>query len=301
MRSDRLLTVVVLVFAWGSTFAAIKIGLESAPPLLFAGLRMVVGAFVLTAVAVRGGGQVRLRRNAGLYVLLALTNVALFFGLQTLALQGLPSGLAAVLIYLQPVLVGALAWWFLGEPLGARKLAGLLLGFAGIVAVSVGALAGHLSLLGIGYAVATAVSWAAGTILLKSVEDRVDPWWAIAIPFALGAVVLTVVGLLVEGPHVAWSGRFVLALLYAAVVGTSLAWVLWLRLLTSGEASTAATYIFFVPLLSLLIGAVVLGESVGVSLLVGAALVVAGVYLANQPPRSTEPAYGSPGRSSPDS
>lgn len=283
---DRLLTTVVLVLAWGSTFAAIKIGLEAAPPLVFAGLRALIGAVVLVPVALLRDGPPRLRRTWGWHVGLGVANFGGFFALQTLALLALPSGLTAVLIYLQPVLVGLFAWRLLGESMHAAKAVGLLLGFGGIVVVSAEAVTGRLSATGIVEAVSGAVLWALGTVAFKPAVPRVGAWWAVAGPFAFGAVLLLAIGLPVEGWHIDWSWRFVGALLYTGLVGTTLAWVLWLRLLVSGEASRAATYVFFVPLVSIVIGAVFLGESVGVPLAVGAALVAAGVYLVNRSGRS---------------
>ena len=69
-------------------------------------------------------------------------------------------------------------------------------------------------------------------------------------------------------------------------VGTALAWSLWFGLVAAGEAGRAASYIFFVPLVGVVVGAVLLDESLTLSLLVGAALVVLGVYLVNRRPRS---------------
>ena len=80
------------------------------------------------------------------------------------------------------------------------------------------------------------------------------------------------------------------AFCYAALIGTGLSWSVWFGLVGSGEAGRAASYIFFVPLLSLAIGALFLGESLGPSLLAGAALVIVGVYLVNR--RSTSATGG---------
>ncbi len=278
--------VVLLVLAWGSTFAAVKIGLESAPPILFAGLRSVLGGAVMVVLAASRSGRPALRATWPAYALLTLLNVVLFFALQTLAIRELPSGLAAVLIYLQPVLVGVLAARFLGEPLTAVKVGGLLLGFAGIVVVSIGAFRGHVSMPGVAEAVAGAATWALGTVVFKRYADRVDPWWAVAIPFLVGGTVLSMGGVVLEGTAVAWSGRFLVAFVYASLVGTALSWSLWFTLVAGGEAGRAASYIFFVPLVSLAIGALLLHERLGLSLLVGAALVVVGVYLVNRPSRA---------------
>jgi drug/metabolite transporter (DMT)-like permease len=291
------LVIVVLVLAWSSTFAAVKIGLEGSPPLLFAGLRSVVGGAAIAVLAGARSGGPRLRGNTGVYVLLTLLNVVGFFGLQTLAIGELPSGLAAVLVYLQPVITGVLAAPLLGEPLGWNKLAGLLLAFGGIVVVSAGALRGHVSGVGVGYAAASALMWSLGTIAFKRTQGRVDPWWAVALPFLAGGAVLTAVGVAVEGWQVSWSGRFAAATCYAALVGTALAWALWFTLVGSGEASRTSTYIFFVPLASLVIGALLLGERIGFSLLAGATLVVGGVSLVNRAPRRPRPPHDAAARS----
>jgi len=286
VRRSRLevAAIVLLVLAWGSTFAAVKIGLDSAPPILFGGLRSVLGGAVMVVLATVRSGRPELRRTWPAYAVLTLLNVVLFFSLQTLAILELPSGLASVLIYLQPVLVGVLAAPLLGESLSRFKVAGLLLGFAGIAVVSAGAFAGHVSALGVGYAVVGALVWALGTIAFKRYADEVDAWWAVAIPFLVGGLLLTAGGAAVEGVDIDWSGEFVAAFVYAAVIGTALSWSLWFGLVGSGEAGRAASYIFFVPLISLVIGAVFLHESLGLSLLVGAALVIVGVYLVNRRP-----------------
>jgi drug/metabolite transporter (DMT)-like permease len=276
--------IVLLIVAWGTTFAAVKIGLESAPPVLFAGLRALIGGAVMAVLAWHRTGMPRLAGQGREYTLLTALNVLLFFGLQTAAIGLLPSGLAAVLIYLQPVLVGLLAWWLLDEPMTAAKIVGLVLGFAGIVVVGGGAFAGHVSAVGVGLAVAGALAWALGTVVFKATDGRVDPWWAVALPFLAGGALLSIVGLVIEGPDITWSREFVAALAFAGLVGTALAWALWFGLVAAGEAGRAASYIFFVPLVGVVVGALMLDETLTASLLVGAALVVLGVYLVNRRP-----------------
>jgi O-acetylserine/cysteine efflux transporter len=284
----RLAAVVLLVLAWGSTFAAVKLGLDDAPPVLFGGLRSILGGAVMVVYAAVRSGRPQLRAQWRVYALLTLLNVVLFFTLQTLAILELPSGLAAVLIYLQPVITGVLAARLLGESLNVAKVVGLLVAFGGIVVVSAGALQGHVSALGVAYAVVGAVVWSLGTIAFKQYADRVDAAWAVALPFLVGGVAMTAGGAAVEGTGITWSGEFVAAFLYASLVGTALSWTLWFGLVGAGEAGRAASVIFFVPLVSLLIGALVLHESLGISLLVGAALVIAGVYLVNRPSRRSK-------------
>jgi drug/metabolite transporter (DMT)-like permease len=131
-----------------------------------------------------------------------------------------------VLIYLQPILVGVLAWTVLGEPLTATKVVGLLLGFAGIVAVSSGGLldaAGEVTLLGVVSGVASALFWALGTVGFKRYEARIATLWAVALPFLAGGAVLTTLGLFSERfSDISWTGPFVSSVLYSAFVGTGL-------------------------------------------------------------------------------
>jgi drug/metabolite transporter (DMT)-like permease len=274
---------VLLVLFWGSAFAAVKVGLDYSPPMLFAGMRSFVGGLTITAVAVAWGGSPNLYRDWGVFSLLSVLNVVLFLGLQTFAVMLLPSGTAAVVIYLQPILIGVLAWFVLGEPLSAGKLSGLFLGFAGIVAVSAAGFSGEISASGVAFAVASALSWALGTVYFKRVQERVSMLWAVALPFLTGGILLSALGLANERPaEISWTGPYIASLLYSGLVGTGLAWVLWLGLIRAGEASRVAAYVFFVPLVSVVIGALFLDERLGLSLLVGGALVVCGIYLANR-------------------
>jgi drug/metabolite transporter (DMT)-like permease len=280
----------LLVLFWGSAFAVVKVGLGYSPPLLFAGLRTLIGGLAMVLAAFLWGGSANLHRDWPVFLLLALFNVVLFIGFQTYAIVYLPSGSAAVLVYLQPILVGLLAWPILGETLTVAKITGLLLGFSGIVAVSAGSFSGAasaLSPLGVTLGAVSALCWALGTVFFKKYEARVSTLWAVAVPFVAGGAVLTAFGLSVEEwGEITWNTPFVASILYSGLVGISLAWVIWFALVRAGEASQVASYIFVVPLTAVLIGVLFLDEPLGYTLLIGAAFVVSGIYLVNREPRS---------------
>ena len=241
MLADRRFTVLafgLLVLFWGSAFGAIKISLEYAPPVLFAGTRTLLCGVVMTLAALVWGGGANIRDGWPVYLLLAFFNVVLFMGLQTLAILYMPSGTAAVVIYLQPILVGFLSYLMLGESLSAAKVVGLFLGFSGVVVVSVGSLS-EASLgtpLGVAFGVASAVSWALGTVYFKKYGENLSTLWAVGGPFLLGGICLTGLGLVLEPlSEVSWTGTYVASWLYASLVGTALAWILWLGLVRAGE------------------------------------------------------------------
>ncbi|CAN5748261.1 DMT family transporter [soil metagenome] len=275
----------MLVVFWGSAFSVVKVGLEYAPPLLFAGLRTLVGGLAMTLVALVWGGDPHLKRDWAVYLLLAAFNVVFFIGFQTSAILYLPSGTAAVLVYLQPILVGLLAWVMLGEPLSAAKVIGLVLGFTGIVAVSTGSLTGDISPIGVLFGACSAFFWAMGTVLFKRYEGRISTMWAVAMPFVIGGVTLTAFGTVVESwSEVSPTGELVASLAYASLIGIAAAWLLWFGLIRAGEASRVAAYVFFVPLVGIVVGAIFLDERLTLSLLVGASLIVSGIYLVNRSP-----------------
>ena len=275
----------LLVVFWGSAFTTIKVALGYAPPVLFAGTRTLLCGVVMTIAALVWGGSANLRRDWAIYLLLAGFNVVGFMGLQTFAVLYMPSGWAAVVIYLQPILVGLLAFLILGEYLSTMKVVGLLSGFSGVVAVSAGSLSGASlgTPLGVAFGVGSAVGWAFGTVYFKKYGERLSTLWAVALPFSLGGIFLTGLGLVLEPfSDISWNQTFVASWLYTVLVGTALAWMLWLGLVRAGEASRVSAYVFFVPLVSILLGVLFLGEPLSPWLLVGAILVVSGIYLVNR-------------------
>ena len=284
-RRFAVLAFALLVVFWGSAFGAIKISLEYAPPILFAGTRTLLCGAVIALAALVWGGGANLKRDWAVYSLLSFFNVVLFMGLQTFTILYMPSGSAAVVIYLQPILVGLLAFLILGETLSVVKIVGLFLGFSGVVVVSAGSLSGASlgTPLGVTVGIISAVSWALGTVYFKRYGERLSTLWAVAVPFLVGGAFLTSLGLVLEPvSSVSWTGTYVVSWLYTSLAGTAFTWVLWLGLVKAGEASRVAAYVFFVPLVSVLLGALFLGETLSPLLLVGAALVVCGIYLVNR-------------------
>ena len=283
----------LLVLFWGSAFSVVKVGLEYSPPMLFAGLRTLMGGLVILLAAVVWGGSPHLRRDWPVFLLLAAFNVVFFFGFQTLAVLYLPSGTAAVLEYLQPMLVGLLAWMILGESLSLAKIVGLIVGFSGIVAVSAGSIFGNVSPVGVAFGAGSAFSWALGTVFFKQYEARVSTMWAVAMPFVAGGMVLTLLSFAIESwSEVSPKATLFASLSYVSLVEIALAWLIWFGLVRAGEASRVAVYVFFVPLVSIVIGAIFLGERLTTSLLIGTVLIVTGIYVVNSPPTGKDKYVG---------
>jgi drug/metabolite transporter (DMT)-like permease len=274
---------ILLVLSWSSAFPVVKIGLSQSPPLLFAGLRTFLGGLFLLLPAWLWGGKFRVSQIWPYWLWSALFFVFLFFILQTYAVYYLPSGLTAVLIYLQPILVGLFARIWLKESLTWSKSIGLILGFTGVFFVSSEGVFGSLSLIGVLLGVGAALSWAIGTVYFKRIQERVSLLWLIAGQFVIGGLWILVLSLVFENwTEATWNVTFWSSILYTALFGISLAWVLYLALLQQGEASRMSANMFVVPLMSVLMGSLFLKEPVSLFLLLGGGLILTGIYLVNR-------------------
>ncbi|MDB5056030.1 MAG: Permease of the drug/metabolite transporter DMTsuperfamily [Bacilli bacterium] len=275
--------VTFLVVVWGISWPIYKIALAYTPPLLFAGMRTLLGGFLLAFLYIPKWKQIRWRENWQIYVLSSVFNVILFYGLQTVGLLYMPSGLFSVIVYLQPVLVGIFAWLWLGETMNALKIIGLIIGFLGVAAVSAGGLSGHIAIIGIVIALVTSLTWSIGTVYVKKVSHRVDSIWLVAFQCMIGGIVLTALGSSTEQwSDITWNVHYLIGLIFGIIFGISASWVVYFTLVNSGDASKVTSYTFLVPLISVLCGTLFLHEPFSVYLLIGLFLIAVSIYLVNR-------------------
>lgn len=278
--------IAALVFLWGISWSIYKLALDYTPPLLFAGLRTLGGGVLLMLILLPRRRLIRWQDNWKAYTISAILNVVLFYGLQTLGLLYMPSGLFSVLVYLQPVLVGLFAWMWLGESMSPLKIIGLVLGFAGVISVSAGGFSGHVAVIGVVLALVTALSWALGTVYIKKANQKVDALWMVAFQCTLGGLVLTASGSVTESwADITWNAPYLIGLIFGIIFGIALSWIIYFTLVGAGDASKVASYTFLVPLLSVFIGTLLLHEPFTWFLLLGLVLIGISIYLVNRKPR----------------
>jgi drug/metabolite transporter (DMT)-like permease len=282
-RNKTVTLVVILVLIWGASWPIYKHALTYTPPILFAGMRTLIGGLLLAIVLLPKLKLLQWKQNWPVYLISTVFNVAIFYGAQTVGLNHLPSGLFSVLVYIQPVLVGILAWLWLGESISVLKVIGLLLGFLGVAVVSLGGFSGSVSGIGILLALVTAVSWAIGTIYSKKVSHRVDTMWLISISCIIGGIVLIACSSMF---HERWSGitwnlPYLNGLLFGVILGVPISYVIYMVLVNSGDAIKVASYTFMTPLISVFTGTLFLGEPLTLSLFIGLLFIVMSIYLVN--------------------
>jgi drug/metabolite transporter (DMT)-like permease len=279
---------------WGSTYLAIRVMVETMPPLLGAGFRFLFAGAVVYAWIYLRGGRPRLRITRR-QLLAALVIGALFFpggnGLVTLAEKEAPSGLAALIIAAIPlwVIVLRLIW---RERVPKVTLIGVAFGFAGVgILVSPGAHPEGIALWSLLTLVAASAAWALGSFLSRHMPLPRDVLLTIAAEQVLGGLLLIGIGF-AAGETLdagAWSGRSIGGFVYLVTAGSLLAFTAYGWLLKNAPISTVATYAFVNPVVAVLLGWSILSERLTPAMLASAALIVASVWLVVRTERSGEP------------
>ncbi len=282
-RIQTILLIIFLITVWGLNWPTSKIALSYSPPILFSGIRTLIGGLLLLIVAITRLDRLNFRKSWPVYLICALLNVALYHGLNTVGLNYMPSGLLSAIVFLQPVLVGIFAWMWLGEAMHGLKIVGLILGFSGVSIISGAGLMGHVSVIGILLALGSALSWALGTVYLKRIGPVVDSIWLVTLQFIFGGLVLTFVGSGVESwSDIQWSLTFVMCLLFISIFVFALGWLVYFELIFAGEAIKVASYTFLVPAVAILIGTVFLDEPFTISLMLGLVMILISIYCVNR-------------------
>ena len=272
-----------VALVWGTTWAAIKIGIADVPPFLFAFLRALAVASVLTIVALALGQSFpRTRREVAVAIVVGVINIGWSWAIIFWSEQFVPSGVVAVFGAAAPVWTAFLAHFMVkGDRLSALKITGLVLGLAGIV-VLIGAPdagEGPTGLVATVLLALMAVTWAIAAVLQSRFLTRVAPIPAVAAGTWASALLLAPLAIaqIPEGAH--WTLASALAFAYLVVFGTCFGMVVSLWLYRKLRPTTITLIQVIVPAEAILIGTLWLGEPVTVRMLGGAVLVAAAVAL----------------------
>jgi drug/metabolite transporter (DMT)-like permease len=283
----------IVYVVWGSTYLAIRVGVETMPPLLMAAARNLVAGLIMFPLAlrsrrtaVRAGQVVRFWPGraewigcATVGVLLLVANGAVGVGEKTV-----PSGLAALLVATVPL-------WLIGidaalnhARLGLAPMAGLVLGLVGVGLLSgLGGGSGRISAVGVAIILGAALMWALGTIMARRATIPSSPALASGMELLCGGVAL--LALAAAGgefgalhlSEVSW--RSWLALGYLIVIGSIVAFSAYGIAVRALPTATVATYAYVNPVIAVLLGTLILGERLTPAMFGGGALIVGAVVL----------------------
>jgi drug/metabolite transporter (DMT)-like permease len=274
-----------LCIVWSSTWLAIKFGLRDLPPISFVAIRFLIAIVVLLALSV---GRTRLLPRArNDYVVLAITGILMFAVNYTLLFWAelhVSSGLAAVIQATIPIFGMVFAHWMLpDEPLRLQKLGGAIVALGGVTLICARLLGfnGALAFWGGVGVVVGAASAAFANVLVKARSMQLAPAMLAAWQMIFGITPLFVLGLVVDGnpARFHWTATSVFCLLYLAVIGSALTFLLLYWLLPRLTVAQLQSISLITPPGAVMLGWLLGGETFPVSSLFGAAFVLTGVWM----------------------
>jgi len=274
-----------LCVVWSSTWLAIKIGLRDLPPISYAGIRFVIAIVALLGVSI---GRARLLpRSRAEYIILAFTGVLMFsvnYGLLFWGELHVSSGLAAVLQATIPIFGMMFAHLMLpDEPMHWQRLSGAFLAVAGVAVICARLLNfnGMMAFWGGLGIVVGAAGAAFSNVLLKQRPIQLGPAMIAAWQMIFGTVPLLVLGWMIEGNPIRfhWTRMSIFCLLYLAIIGSALTFLLLYWLLPQMQATNLQTISLITPLGAVMLGWLLGGERFPLWSLLGAGLVLAGVWI----------------------
>jgi drug/metabolite transporter (DMT)-like permease len=266
---------------WGIPYLFIKVAVDDGvPPAFLAFVRVALGAAVLVALAWRAGVLAPLRGRLRWLIVYALFEIALPFPLIATGEQHVASSLAAIIIASVPLFVALLALRFdPAERATGRRLVGLLVGLAGVVALVGIDVAGRADeLLGAGAILVAAVGYAAGPMVLNRKLGDLDPRATMAAALTIASLVFAPVAA-IKPPADTPSGEALLSIVLLGVLCTAAAFVLFGALVAEVGAGRALVITYVSPVVAVALGITVLGERPGPGAVVGLLLILAGSWL----------------------
>jgi probable blue pigment (indigoidine) exporter len=270
------------IFLWASAFVPSKIGVLDSSPLWFLVVRFAVSGLLALAFARLLGAQLpRTRRDWLALVALGILGNAVYLGCTYEALRHMGSGVGAIVASTNPLTLALVAPWLLREPLTPGKIAGMLLGFGGVVAIMIVRTgSGSADPGDVALAFAGVLGSVASTIVFKKWCGDLDLRIVVPIQLLASGIVLLPLAALFEGaPHAHFTWQFVVSFWYVVLVMSFGASALWFWLLTHGEASRVSAYYFLTPVFGLALAALLLHEPVGVRDIGGLAAIALGIAL----------------------
>lgn len=272
---------------WGSTYLAIRFAVESIPPLSMAGARFLIAGALLFVWARRRsaerptGAQWRAAWISGTLMLLGGN------GIVSWVEQWVPSGLTALIVSSVPLWMGLMHWMVepSGRP-GPRGIAGLILGFAGVVLLvrPGGEYSGDSRLLlgGIALVLASAF-WAAGSLYSRRGAAPKEPLLSTSLQMIAGSVSLIIAGAIAgevgRFDPAGITARSVWSLAYLTIFGSIIAFTAYVWLLRATTPAKAATYAYVNPIVAVFLGAGLAGEALSGRTLIAAAIVIGAVVM----------------------
>lgn len=289
----------LLCFIWGSTWIGIKIGLHDAPPIWSAALRFILAVLIL--VIINAAARQKYPRGWRNVLRVAWPGLFTYLGSYSFTYLGtahISSALASILFAVFPFFVMFLMTFMLkAEKVTLRSTIGVVLGFAGVVLIFAEPIDyGSDAAFGMAMILLSAFCAAMGTVSIKAFLKTEDVFPMVTLQMALGAILLTLTALLADDLSLFQvTTKSIGAMIYLAVCGSVVSFTSYYWLLKRLPIITMSMIALITPIVSMVLGYVILGELLTKQDYAGAALVLIGVAVVNlksNKPTRIEPVRG---------
>lgn len=265
----------------GSSFAVGKIGLDHVSPLLLVGIRFTFAGFLMALFVKLFRRRHPKTRSDWLHILvIGFFQTAGVMGCIFLSLRTITAGESAILTFTNPLLVVLFGTIALGIRYRIVQWGGVLIGFLGVF-ITMGSQVNWE--VGTFFGFGSAVSWAIGTLLIKHWGIRLDTWVLTAYQMLFGGLILLLASCLLETQALAINPQSLFIIFWLAIPASIVQFAIWFFLLQNNNPGKVSAFLFLAPFFGVLSGWLILGERIGVSLIVGGVLIFAGIFLVNWP------------------
>lgn len=288
VESITYLKLIGAMFMWGGTWIAGRVvAQELTAPLGVPAIRFLLAGLVLAAFALVTEGRIPRPQTGsewGMVSGLAMTGIFLYALCFFYGLKHITAGRGALVVALTPVVVVLTAWFFGRERMNALKLAGVAIAMAGCLTVigngnPLALLHGAVSI-GEWLILGCVMCWTAYTFIGRRATKTLSPLAATLWASLIGATLIGITDLLLGGNDIAaWSWRVWASVVFLAVGGTALAFTWFADGVKRLGAARASAFVNLVPVFAVLQAAILLDERLGLSVLGGGLLVIAGVWM----------------------
>ncbi|SDW00233.1 Permease of the drug/metabolite transporter (DMT) superfamily [Marininema mesophilum] len=282
---------ILLCLVWGSTWLAIKIGVDHAPPLWSAGTRFFLAGVLLLCWYRWKHGSFRLEGKAFRHLfILGVLVIAVTFGLIYWGEQWVSSGLTAVLVQgLIPILMLLFSSLYRQSRLNAPLIGGIVLGLLGVFVIfmpQVQSPDNKMAILGMISIILGTTAYCWGAVISKDTLNQYSSILVSGLENLLGGAILMVVAPFVEWKEIiSWEyvhQTFVISWLYLVIIGSIVGFTMFTYLLKEWGAIRVSLYSFFTPMVAILLGTLIYGERITWEQLLGSAMVLLGVWITNR-------------------
>lgn len=278
---------IVCIF-WGTTYLAIRIGVESFPPFLFAAIRQTsAGLLLFLLIYIFGKNEKLTLRDIACQAVPGILLITLGNGIVGWSEKYIPSGLAALIVSIIPIYIFIISLFFQpGQKLAGKTIAGLLLGALGIVLIfkdNLKDLGRQDYLWGILACFAASLFWAIGSVYMKSNTFNTNAYNNAAIQFLSGGIGLLIASFVFDdySQLALITSDSIYALVYLTLIGSLLCYMAYLYAIENLPIILVATYAYVNPVIAILLGVVILDEAVTVFTGLSLVVTLCGVYLIN--------------------